>query len=239
MKEFLRKIINPSLWDFIRYIKFKFFKFGHFAPYQLDKKLKKYLNYDYGFFVELGANDGYTESNTLFLENKRNWRGVLIEPSPHQFLNCCYYRSKPGNKLFCNACVPFNYKREYVDIEYANLMSISVSLKNDLKNIDNHLISGRNHIMNSARSIRFGSIAKTLTKILDESRAPKIIDFMSIDVEGAEFSVIRGIDFNKYQFKYILVECRKPSNITNYLNKHNYKKISKLTHHDYLFKYMK
>ena len=44
MKEFLRKIIHPSLWDFIRYIKFKFFKFGYFAPYQLDKKLKKYLN---------------------------------------------------------------------------------------------------------------------------------------------------------------------------------------------------
>ena len=112
MKEFLRKIIHPSLWDFIRYIKFKFFKFGYFAPYQLDKKLKKYLNYDYGFFVELGANDGYTESNTLFLENKRNWRGILIEPSPQQFLSCCYYRSKPGNKLFCNACVPFDYKKE-------------------------------------------------------------------------------------------------------------------------------
>ena len=144
MKEFLRKIIHPSLWDFIRYIKFKYFKFGYFAPYQLDKKLQKYLNYDYGFFVELGANDGHTESNTLFLENKRNWRGVLIEPSPQQFLSCCYYRSKPGNKLFCNACVPFNYKKEYVDIEYANLMSVSVSLKNDLKDISKE---GKNSIV--------------------------------------------------------------------------------------------
>ena len=34
-----------------------------------------------GFFIELGANNGLTQSNTAFFEKYRNWSGILIEPS--------------------------------------------------------------------------------------------------------------------------------------------------------------
>ena len=47
---------------------------------------------------------------------------------------------------------------------------------------------------------------KTLTDILDESNAPKYIDYLSIDVEGAEIHVLDGIDFNKYTFGIIHIE---------------------------------
>tara|TARA_B110000259_G_C14034543_1_gene408656 strand:- start:18779 stop:19531 length:753 start_codon:yes stop_codon:yes gene_type:complete len=234
-KFFIKKFIPPAIWDYVRFLNYKFFKFGNFAPYDIDNKLKKYLNYKYGFFIELGANDGYTESNTLTLENKKSWRGILIEPSPNQFLTCNYHRSKPGNYIFCNACVPFNYKEKYVDIEYANLMSVSSSLKSDLNDVTKHLISGRDHLTHFAKSIRFGSIARTLDSILDECDAPKLIDFLSLDVEGAELSVLYGINFDKYKFKYLLIECRKVKKIESFLKKHGYKIIEKLTHHDYLF----
>ena len=49
---------------------------------QLDRKLEKYVDYDYGYFVELGANDGVTQSNSLYFEKYRKWRGLLVEPSP-------------------------------------------------------------------------------------------------------------------------------------------------------------
>ena len=237
MKRFLKLIINQNIWNHLRYLKFRIFKLGKFAPYNLDTKLNKYLNYDYGYFIELGANDGFTESNTLYLEIKKMWRGILIEPSPSQFLDCCLYRSKPGNHLYCNACVPFYFQNKYVDIEYANLMSVSKNIENHLSDISNHLISGRQHIMKTARSISFGSIAKTLTDIMDDCNAPKTIDFLSLDVEGSELSVLKGVDFNKYKFKYILVECRKLNLIEKFLTQYGYKKIEKLTHHDYLFKY--
>ena len=45
----------------------------------LDRKLEKYLNYRDGYFIECGANDGYSQSNTYFLEKKLNWRGLLVE----------------------------------------------------------------------------------------------------------------------------------------------------------------
>lgn len=235
MKKILKKLLHPHIWDLARYLKFRIVKFGNFAPYDIDKKLKKYLNYDYGYFVELGANDGYTESNTLSLEIKKLWRGILIEPNPSQFLTCSYYRSKPGNYLYCNACVPFGFKKNFVRIEYANLMSVSSGLDIDLKNLDKHLISGRAHLYNSNQNISFGAIPITLNQLLEKSRAPKIIDFLSLDVEGAEYAVLNGINFKKYKFKYMLIECRDYKKIKSFLSKFGYRMIEKLTHHDYLF----
>jgi len=40
----------------------------YFALNDLDKKIERYLDFDNGFFVELGANDGVNQSNTLFFE---------------------------------------------------------------------------------------------------------------------------------------------------------------------------
>ena len=111
-KNFLRTVIPPSIWNYLRYLKFRIFKSSNFAAHNMDTKLQKYLNYNFGFFVELGANDGFTESNTLSLEIKRTWRGVLVEPLPSQFISCCYYRGKIGNSFFANACVSFKKKKK-------------------------------------------------------------------------------------------------------------------------------
>ena len=76
----------------------------------------------------------------------------------------------------------------------------------------------------------------TLTKILDEVSAPKLIDFFSLDVEGFESQVIKGINFDKYNFKYFLIETRDDEIINFLLNK-NYVFLKKISHHDLLFKY--
>jgi len=55
---------------------------------KIDKKLLKYINYSNGFFIELGANDGLAQSNTIFFEKFRNWHGILIEPIPLKFHEC-------------------------------------------------------------------------------------------------------------------------------------------------------
>ena len=159
---------------------YKFFRRGYFAQSNLDKKLQKYLDYKNGFFVELGANDGFTASNTLFLEQKKNWRGILVEPSPNLFLSCSFYRNKPGNSIYCNACVPFNYPEKYVHIEYAYLMSVSSNLELDINDRDQFLYDARKGFNRHESSLSFGSVAKTLSSLLDESNAPKIIDFLSL-----------------------------------------------------------
>lgn len=77
---------------------------------RLSTKLIKYLNYNDGFYVELGANDGVSQSNTLLLEKKFNWKGVLVEPNNENYLKCVQNRSEL-NAIFHNACVGFHYKK--------------------------------------------------------------------------------------------------------------------------------
>ena len=62
----------------------KFRKFN--ALNNLDKKLLQYINYNNGFYIECGANDGVDQSNTWHFEKFKNWHGILIEAHPEIFL---------------------------------------------------------------------------------------------------------------------------------------------------------
>ena len=237
---FIAKFIFGSAYPYIEkrysYLIRKFKGRGYYAINELDKKLEKYVNYDNGFFVELGANDGVQQSNSLYFEQQRGWKGVLVEPSPHNFIQCKLNRN-PKNFIFCNACVDFDYKKKYVDIQYANLMTISKNLHLDLNNSSDHINLAKKNLKKYEEVFEFGSVAKTLTELLTDSNAPKLIDFLSIDVEGAELSVLRGIDFKKFNFRYILIEIRNFDRVSEFLNKFNYQFIEKFSKHDYLFKY--
>ena len=84
----------------------------------------------------------------------------------------------------------------------------------------------------------YGAIPKTMNEILTDSSSPRNIDFFSLDVEGAEIEVLKGIDYNKYKFRYILVESRTPKIIEDFLAKHNYRLIEQLSSFDYLFEFL-
>lgn len=45
--------------------------FGSYSLNFLDIKMLRYLNYDNGYFIECGANDGIRQSNTLYYEKKK------------------------------------------------------------------------------------------------------------------------------------------------------------------------
>ena len=209
---------------------------GYFSLNNLDRKLEKYVNYDNGFFVELGANDGVNQSNSLYFELKRNWSGVLVEPSPHNFQKCRAQRSRK-NTFFCNACVSFDYTEKYVDMKYADLMTMSENLDLDLVDKDIHINLAKKYLKNEETIFSFGSLAKPLNKILEDADAPELIDFLSLDVEGAELEVLKGINFNQFKFKFILIEVRDYDRICQFLNKNKYYLEQKFSSHDYLFKY--
>lgn len=207
----------------------------YFSLNQLDKKMEKYLNYENGFFIELGANDGVTQSNTLYFEKYKNWKGVLIEPSPNNFLLCKKNRS-PSNHIYCNACVGFDYTEKYVDIVYSNLMTLSNNLKSDIHNKDFHLETSKMFLSENEVIFEFGALAEPLNNLLDKSNAPTTIDFISLDVEGAELEVLKGVDFNKYKFKFMLIEVRDIKRLEDFLAINGYYLVDKLSDHDYLFK---
>jgi hypothetical protein len=97
----------------------------------LDHQIEKYLDFDCGYYVELGANDGRLSSNTLYYEQFRNWRGVLIEPAPNLYLECRKNRSAQ-NQIVCAACVAFDYKGDFVKIIYSNSMSVALNVETDV-----------------------------------------------------------------------------------------------------------
>lgn len=206
----------------------------YFGLNQLDRKLEKYVNFDNGYFVELGANDGVTQSNSLYFERHRNWRGLLVEPTPHNFLKCRKNRA-PRSTVYCAACVSFDYHQKFVIIAYANLMSIPLNLASDIQDAHAHAQLGQQFLKKDESLFEFGAIAKTLDSLLIDASAPKLIDFLSLDVEGAELEVLQGVNHQVFRFKYILVECRDFGRLNNYLEKQDYHFVEKLSEQDYLF----
>jgi FkbM family methyltransferase len=232
VKKIMKEVVPPLFWGIGRKIKNNTSKY--YSLNGLDKKIEKYLPQHDGFYVELGANDGVDQSNTLYFERHKNWRGVLIEPTPHNYLKCLANRSKK-NQIFCNACVSFEYKDRFVEIAFSNLMSSPIGLESDVLDPISHAESGKQFLEFTDKVFTFGSIAKTLNAILHEAQAPHCIDFMSLDVEGAEMEVLKGIDHATYRFKYMCIECRDIAKLTDYLEPLGYELKEKLSVHDYLF----
>lgn len=200
----------------------------------MDQQLLKYLDFPNGFFVELGANDGVRQSNTLFLEKKKHWKGLLIEPFPQNAKKCA--KNRPNSFVFCAACVPFNYDKKTVELIYADLMTIAPGLASgSIERQEAHLKNGRKFLSSKETIHTFEAKAQQLNSILDKIKAPKEIDFLSIDVEGAEFSVLGGIDFNKYRFKFMLIETKEFEQIQKYLSNFRYSYVKHLSEHDILF----
>jgi hypothetical protein len=202
---------------------------------KLDKKIEKYINFNNGFFVELGANDGITQSNTYYFEKYRGWTGVLVEPAPNNYLLCKKNRSLK-TKIYCNACTSFDYKEKFVEIVYSNLMSIPLNLETDINNSDEHIKLGKKYLKKSEDNFIFGAIAKPLNEILISANAPKSIDFLSLDVEGSEIEVLKGIDYSMFRFNYICIESRNKKNIFSFLQNNGYSLVEQLSKNDYLFK---
>ena len=78
--------------------------------------------------------------------------------------------------------------------------------------------------------------ALTLDSILRDVDAPQRVNFFSLDVEGAELEVLKGVPHNDYRFSYLLVESRNFEGLAEFLERQGYEFIDALTSHDFLFR---
>ena len=220
----LKKLIIKFKGLFPVKLKTYFKKFKTFNGYDgLDKKMLNYINYKNGFYIECGANDGVSQSNTWYFEKKLGWKGLLIEPIGVVFDELKKNRSK-RNFFFKRALRPLNYKKK------------NIELKLDIKDT----LSTRSTFDNVDTRVKIKVKSTNLHYILKKIRAPNIIDFFSLDVEGDEFHVLKGINFKAYRFRYILVETYELNKLKNFLEKHGYKYVKKMSNrNDHLFKIKK
>jgi FkbM family methyltransferase len=148
-----------------------------------------------GFFIDIGAYDGVTISNTYSLE-KIGWKGICIEPVPGIF-----EMLEKNRKCECiNAALSDNDNNDNTFIQtkggrsgFKKNMTPKMLLAAEEEGIISEIA-----VKNTTFDIIMSKYAKTY------------IDFMSIDVEGTEMDILRTIDFNKYKFGLIAVEHNNP-----------------------------
>jgi FkbM family methyltransferase len=205
-------------------------RYSHPALNGLDYKLAKYLNCRNGFFIEIGANDGFTQSNTYYFEKLRGWHGVLIEPIPSLYKQAV--RRRVHSRVFNCACVPFGYTDTHVKMIYSNLMSLVEGALHDPAAEASHIACG--NTVQNVQSYEILVPARTLTSILDECKVSHI-DLLSLDVEGYEVDVLRGLDFSRYPPQYMLVEVHFRDELEALISD-RYECIERLTDLDFLYR---
>jgi FkbM family methyltransferase len=166
-----------------------------------------------GFFVDVGAYDGVNLSNSFHFE-QLGWTGVLVEPDPDNAARC--RDSRPGSRTFQCAVVD---SPDITEITFHQVTDAGVFSTTNLS--DDHA----RRLANMGRSARsFQVAARTLDSILSEVDAPPI-DFVSIDVEGAEMDVLNGFDIQRWKPEIVVVESnskkRLPA-IRDYFLAHGY-----------------
>jgi FkbM family methyltransferase len=202
----------------------------YFALNDLDRKLEQYIDFDGGFFIEAGGNDGISQSNTLHFERYRGWRGLLIEPIPELAWHCRLFR--PGAVTVNAALGTIEQRGRRVAMTYCNLMSTVEGAMRSKEEERRHIDAGA--AVQKVTPYRLTVPCRALTDILARYEIGRI-DLLSVDVEGYEENVLRGIDFGRFRPRYMLIEARFRERVEKAVSP-DYELAAELTERDLLFR---
>jgi len=170
-----------------------------------------------GYYIEFGATDGLNLSNTYILEKNYAWTGILAEPSKQFHENLRLNRPK---SRIDERCV---YSETGKTVLFSEVKSTGLSQMSIYQGGDKLA-----RLRNQRNSYQVDTIS--LNDMLDFHRAPHVIDYLSIDVEGGEYDILAAIDHNKYKFLVITVEhnySEMRQKIFNLLTSNGYKRVHK------------
>lgn len=145
-----------------------------------------------GYFVEVGACDGVSMSNTHLLEKEFGWTGILAEPGRN------WHDALVGSR-FCSIDTRCVWSRSGESLQFFEATNPKLSTAKSLIRNDLHRFARRKRSAYSVKTV-------SLVDLLKQYSAPSEIDFLSIDTEGAEFEILSGFDFSAYTFKVIVCE---------------------------------
>ena len=175
----------------------------YYGQWETDKIIKSYFPEGYkGICIEVGAANGVKGSNTLYFE-ERGWDVLCIEPNPEHEESLERHRKLV--RYFACGRETGTFPLTIFRVGENNIASSLTSLNPDKRLVDDHatLINEKyelevkvetlsNIIKNEVKQTRFENIRK--------------IDFISIDTEGTELDVLKGLDFSRYNVTLLVVE---------------------------------
>jgi hypothetical protein len=141
-----------------------------------------------GYFIDLAANDALELTNTLALE-RHGWKGLCIEPNPAYWYGLSHRSCTVVGALMGGS-------KQKIDVQFRGVYGGIVD-KMDTK------LANRKKEPKAATEERYTApIREMLTKF----QVPKSIDYLSLDVEGAELLIMKEFPFDDYKIKIMTVE---------------------------------
>jgi hypothetical protein len=166
-----------------------------FSQYRQDEIVSKLLHGKRGgYFIDLAANDAVRLSNTYALEKHFDWNGLCLEPNP------IYWTGLSYRKCHVVAAIVGNRTMEEVFFQFPRNKAPKGGILGDA--FDN-----KNDLWNEGHP-RF---TISLLEVFEKFQVPTVIDYISLDVEGAEDLVMSSFPFAKYRFNIMTVE--RPSDM--------------------------
>jgi hypothetical protein len=191
-----------------------FFKKKSYSMDKEDLVIREYFkDKNNGFYVDIGCYHPLQRNNTMLLYQK-GWRGINIDIS--KFSIKLFKFLRPDD---CNLNLAVSNKEGVIDMFFQKKLSqLSTIKENQAK------IAFQGNILKKK------ILSKRLTSILDLSKYKnQKIDFLNIDVEGADFEALQSLDLKKYSPELICIEILKKdlknSDVFIFLDKNRYKKI--------------
>jgi FkbM family methyltransferase len=154
--------------------------------YETDMKQK-------GYFVEFGAHDGVLHSNTLMLEKRMHWRGLLAEPNQEY-----------GWSLQANRSAAIDTRCVW----HTSGTTVTLAVPGDTL----HASVLESRVQDSSEPERTPTMRVedidtiSLADLLDAHDVPSVIDYMSIDTEGSELSILSAFDVKHRDIRLLTIE---------------------------------
>ena len=195
------------------YIKHKFFIKK--KSYAMDNEDTAVLSYfkdkKNGFYVDVGCYHPIHRNNTYLL-HKQDWNGVNIDTS--EFSIDLFNHMRPKD-LNYNCAI--SNRNEIIKLFYQKELSqLSTTVSDQAKTVFQGNIK--------EKEIQAFTLDEILNKGIFKNNK---IDFLDIDVEGADLKVLEGLSFDIYKPEIVCVEIHakeiKRSDIYNFLVNKNYK----------------
>jgi FkbM family methyltransferase len=167
-----------------------------------------------GFFLDVGSGDGTIGSNSKLLE-QRGWRGICVDPFP---------KNMEGRSC--------QMVKEVVSDTAGQI--ITFRMAGDIGGIDQALGTWKNKAQ-QAPAVDLTTV--TLADVLARANAPREIQYMSLDIEGAELAALQGFPFDRYTVGAMTIEHNyeepKRSRIKAFLESRGYRRVFESTLDDF------
>ncbi len=179
----------------------------------------------YGTFLDIGAHDGVTFSNTYFFEKFRRWSGVCVEPLPDMFEKLQKNRraqslnvaisNKSGKLKFLQVTGPGN----------AEMFSGLVD-----KYEKKHLDRVHREIKERKGKGKVITVQSMLIQDVISNANLTHIDYCNIDTEGGELEILKTIDFEKIRIDCFTVEdiFGKNTKLLQFMKSKGYRMVKRL-----------